>query len=398
MSLYLRISKFLFFLCVFVCNQYSNAQTYEWQLANVVYSSTDPDGAGPATGTVQFTLQLRLASGVGAALTAISTGYSWQSANAMIPTTPACATVSAPANITLSAAFTAAGFAYNTVAQCVSTAQIVGGKTFDRTAAGTLETGSSINIGSTFTDVFTVTLWTLGTTGPAEGGFGILNSSDGAAVGALGSYALSDVDFNQYIANSLTYSTPLALGSGVVVPVTLKEFKAVCVNKGTLIKWSTASEQNNARFEVERSKDGLSFYPIKNVAGAGNSDMARNYEFTDLEGGEYYYRLKQVDFDGKYKYSDVVKMNCESKVPTSITLFPVPAHDKLNVIVKSDKSVGTTLVIFDAAGRIVRSQNVMVNNGLNTYSFDINSLPSGNYMIRSVDQQLQLNSKFTIAH
>jgi hypothetical protein len=396
MNFYLPTIKKITSILIFAFSMTTGvAQTYEWRLSNVVFNSTDPDAAGPATGSVQFTMQLRLESGTGVSLTGISTGYSWQSTAAMIPTIPSCATVNSPANITLSSAFSTAGFVFNTVNQCNSFAQSTGGRNFDRTVAGTLENGA-INIGSTFTDVFTVTLWTLGT-GTAEGGYGIINSSNGAALGALSSYALSDADANEYIANSLTFATPIILGSSVTVPVNLTTFNTVCVDKGTMLTWITASEQDNARFEIERSKDGLEYYPIASVAGGGNSDFTRHYKYTDNEGGAYFYRLKQVDFNGDYKRSATIKANCISRIPVSITVYPVPAFDRLNVNIKSDKPVTTTIQIFDAAGRTVRTQKVSVSTGMNTYSFDVDDLPSGQYLIRSADQQLPLNQKFTIA-
>ena len=386
----------IFFLLLFVTVS-TFAQEYEWRLNNVTYSSTDPDGAGPATGSVTFTMQIRLSSGTGVNLTAISTGYSWQSVAAMIPTAPGCTTASSPGNITLSSAFTSAGFLFNSVAQCNSFVQVTGGESFDRTAAGTLESsGAGINLGSSFTDAFTVTLWTLGT-GSEEGGYGIINSSSGAAVGAIGSYALSDLDANEYVANSLTYTTPLVLGSGVVVPVTLKEFKAICTNNGTRVIWSTASEQNSERFDIERSIDGTSFGSITSVRAAGNSDIEKKYEFIDKDGGAYYYRLKKVDENGSYKYSDIVKVDCESKRPVTINLYPVPAKDRLTVQVRSDKTVATTLQILDVAGRVVRTQSVVISNGVNNFSFDVDDLSAGQYIIRSVDQQIQINKQFTIA-
>jgi len=392
------IKKFITLFTLLFCINTGFAQTYEWRLGNVVFSATDPDGAGSATGSVQFTLQMRLESGTGIDITGISTGYSWQSAKAMIPTSPGCVTANNPGNVVLSPAFVAAGFAYNTVQQCNVRVQSAGGKSFDRLAVGSLEPppGNSINIGSTFTDVFTVTLWTLGS-GSEEGGFGMINSSDGAAVGALSSYAISDVDANGYIANSLTFSTPIVLGSTSTVPVNLTTFNTVCNDKGTMLTWITASEQNNARFDIERSKDGLEYYPIASVNGAGNSDMVRKYQYTDMEGGSYYYRLKQIDFNGDFKRSVTLKSSCAVRQGTFINLFPVPAIDRLNVSIKSDRPVFTTLQIFDAAGRVVRTQKVSVNTGMNTYSIDVDDLPSGLYMIRSADQQLPLNKTFTIA-
>jgi hypothetical protein len=307
MNLFLPAFKWFSLFVLLIAFNISIAQTYEWRLANVVYNSTDPDGAGTATGSVQFTLQMRLASGTGVSLTGISTGFSWQSAKAAIPSTPGCATVSTPANVVLSTAFSTAGFAYNTVNQCNVRNENAGGQSFDRTAAGTLESANGINLVSTFTDVFTVTLWTLGT-GAEAGGYVMINSGSGGTPGPLSSYAASDVDANEYVVNSLSYSTPLALGG----------------------------------FPTRISDNAL--------------------------------------------------------LANAVALYPVPANNILNVVIKSDKIVNTTLQIFDAAGKMVRTQRVSVYAGTNNFNFDIQNLPAGQYFIRSTDKEINLTKKFSVVH
>ena len=110
---------------------------------NPIYSSVDPDGAGPATGSVTFTLQIRAVSASIPNITGISTGWSWQSANAMLPTGSPCGTnsVTQPANITMSAAF--AGFTYNNVNECSGSVNFSNGtQTFDRRSSGTIDGGT----------------------------------------------------------------------------------------------------------------------------------------------------------------------------------------------------------------------------------------------------------------
>jgi len=147
----LPIISAFFLLCGFISNK-SFAQA-EWRLVNPTYNATDPDGAGPATGTVTFTLQLHTISGSINNVSAITLGWSYQSANAMIPTGaagPGCTSpTNQPANVVLSAAFTSASFQYNTVNECFANTQTTGGQTFDRTVIGTLESSSSINLTTT---------------------------------------------------------------------------------------------------------------------------------------------------------------------------------------------------------------------------------------------------------
>ena len=83
-------------------------------------------------------------------------------------------------------------------------------------------------------------------------------------------------------------------------------------NKFSHLTWETALEINNNGFEIEKSLDGFSFYTIGWVTGNGNSTVSHSYEFDDykIELGEtYYYRLKQVDYDGQFEYSNIVSVS-----------------------------------------------------------------------------------------
>lgn len=192
------------------------AQVCEWQLANVVYSATDPDGAGPATGTVSFDLRVHTVSGTINNVNVLSTGWSWQTAKAMVPAAPGCVVVSSPANVLMLPPFSTAGFSFTTVNECNVFAHTAGGQSFTRRVTGTLD-GPGITLTNTWVDVFRVTLWTLTTTAP-EGGYAIIHSSNGGSPSPFGTYSLSDNLANEYIVNSLSYSSPVPLGTPVLAP------------------------------------------------------------------------------------------------------------------------------------------------------------------------------------
>jgi hypothetical protein len=376
-----------------------NSQLLEWRLANKVYSSVDPDAGGGAMGSVQFTLQMHTTGGSITA-TQISTGYSWQSTRAMIPTTPGCAiNTNAPANIVLSPAFAGAGFTYTVVSQCNVNNQTAGGRTFDRTASGTLDNGSIV-IGAAWVDVFTVTLWALGPDLP-EAGYAALNSSINVAPnppgpGPLSSYVIADINTgNEYQANSLTFSTVMTLSS-VVLPVQFAQFDVDCGDKGAILKWSTATEINNSHFEIQKNT-GSGWVTIGQVAGAGNSNEVRKYQFIDLEGGNNAtYQIKQVDFDGHSSFSAQRNRSCVGR-QVNVVLYPVPTNNVLNVAIRTDKQIRTELQVFDISGRIVRRQAVVLNTGTNNLTFDVSNLAVGEYILSSSDKNIQLNKKFTIA-
>jgi hypothetical protein len=189
-------------------------------------------------------------------------------------------------------------------------------------------------------------------------------------------------------------TTPVALGAGTV-PVTFSSYDVRCNDKGALLTWTTATEQNSDRFEIQRSTNGTDWVTIDNVAAAGTSNAQRNYQYLDLNGGTAYYRIRQVDLDGRFIYTAVKATNCKSG-QFDVTLYPVPAQTDLNVVVKSDKSVKTDLQVLDMSGRIVLRTNTQINKGNNNIKLDVSQLPGGQYMLVSSDPTLLINKKFTV--
>jgi hypothetical protein len=383
-------------LCFFSYSSYS--QICEWRLNNAIYTPTDPDGVGPAIGSVSFTLQLHTTAGSISGVTGISTGWSYQSAKAMIPTAPAgpgCpSTVSAPANVAISAYYAAGGFSYTTVNQCGNFSQNVGTQTYDKRAVGTLDAGGTgVTIDGTWRDVMTITMWTLSPTFP-QGGNAIINSSSGGAPNVFNTYAVSDIGANEYIANSLTTATPLALGTNVA-PVTFSKFDANCNDKGTALEWITSQEINSKNYEVEKSFDGANWKSIATIKAAGNSSTDQVYNYLDLISGAANYRIKQIDMDGRFTYTNIKSTNCTPK-NIDIAIYPVPAKDKLNVAISANKNINTQFIIYDATGRMVKQLSEKIIVGNNALQIDLTNLPNGQYILRSTDQVLNINKKFTI--
>lgn len=188
--------------------------------------------------------------------------------------------------------------------------------------------------------------------------------------------------------------TPVALGAGTV-PVIFTAFDARCSDKGTTLTWSTATEQNSDRFDVERSDNGTDWYKIGAVAAAGNSNANRNYQYLDLKGGSAFYRLRQVDLDGRFITTNVKRTACKAG-QFDVVIYPIPAKDNLTVVIKSDRAVKTDLRVVDMAGKVVRVIPTQINSGNNTININVSQLSSGQYILGSSDPSLQLNNKFTI--
>ncbi len=371
-----------------------NAQTMEWRLVSGVYDNTDPDGeVGPAKASASFTLQVHTISGTANNINTISTGWSYQAANHMIPTGssgPGCpATVSNPANVVVSASL-GLSWRFNSVNQCGLVAQLAGGKDFENRAVGTLE-GDPISITTAWQDLFTVTLWEIGV---ANEGYVIINSGEGGSPGTFTTYAVSDDIGTTFPVNSLTYSTPLRLGSPL--PVGLGNFDITCTGNGAKLNWQTLTEQNSKNFEIEKSTNGATGWSsLGSTLAAGLSATTKNYEYFDLRSGSAYYRLKQVDKDGRYTYSQVQKANCLTKT-NAVLVYPVPAKNILNVVLGAERSGKATLVLVDISGSVVKQHPIELLKGTNNFKLNISGLSAGEYLVKVIGSEAFKTQKVSI--
>jgi len=179
------------------------------------------------------------------------------------------------------------------------------------------------------------------------------------------------------------------------VPVTWLKFKANLVNEDedVLLTWSTASEINNSHFEAERSNDAKTFYKIgtiKSKSVSGYSSVILNYDQTDvgvnnLGFSTLYYRIRQVDYDGKFDYTPIEDIQLSHN--NVIKLYPNPAGDLLNLRFNSESfSEKFTISISDITGRIVFHQDYPSNRrGTITQEIDIKHLDQGFYTIALSD-------------
>lgn len=395
-----HILRLIFASCIFFMSYHASAQVLEWQLVNPLYSAADPDGAGPATGLVSFTLQVHTISGSVSNVSGISAGWSWQSAKAMLPAGPApaptCGTNSvAPAgNVVMSANFSSLGFTYNNVNQCSGAVNFsAGAQMFDRRSAGTID-GGLITLTTAWTDVLTVTLWTLDNTSP-QGGYAVINSGSGSTLpDVFSTYAVADVNATEYAVNSLTFGSPLPLPS-VTLPVLYTDFNAKCLaDKSTALSWTTAQEKNTSYFELQKSTNSIDWLSIAKVNAAGNSSMPTNYQVIDPPGGVAFYRLKQTDKDGITIYSGQIKTSCDGK--QIVSLYPVPATDKVTLVIAANRMLATNLQVYDSQGMLVISKAVSLSAGSNQITIGLRNLATGRYIIRSSNNALTIDRQFSV--
>ncbi|MEM9887574.1 MAG: lamin tail domain-containing protein [Bacteroidota bacterium] len=172
--------------------------------------------------------------------------------------------------------------------------------------------------------------------------------------------------------NPVNFSPGQNNDDGLLLPVELSSFTGKRTTQSIQLNWTTASESNNSHFEIERSHNSKTFQAIGKVMGAGNSLAQSAYTFADQQPlkGMNYYRLRQVDFDGKYEYSEVVVVNME--VEKEISIAPTLAHNILNVSVLGRAN----LVIMNTVGARVKEWAIA-----DSQTVDISDLVAGTYFL-----------------
>lgn len=170
------------------------------------------------------------------------------------------------------------------------------------------------------------------------------------------------------------------------LPVELKSFAASVVDGFVQLNWSTATETNNRGFEVQRKVEGSDFVTIAFIQGKGTTTQSQNYSFVDnnVQTGNYQYRLKQMDFDGKYSYSNVVEVSLN---PTEFNLaqnYPNPFNPSTTINFNLAKETNVSLKVFNLLGQEVASlaANEFMQAGSYSYKFNASSLASGTYIYR----------------
>ena len=210
---------------------------------------------------------------------------------------------------------------------------------------------------------------------------GVDTTSMGSQNGAI-AYAIRLTNSRIYLGGTTGNSLGIAAYTNDAgpLPVTLLNFDGTLKNGNALLTWSTANEINNKGFEIFRSADGTSFTSIGFVTGAGNSNLLLNYQFTDKPGlsGKVFYRLKQIDLDGNFAWSNIVYVTMNAN--QLITFMPNPAKSFITISSPVNVKEVRLLAI---SGQIIKVwQNVSTNAQL-----DLGSIASGTYLIQFLNDQ-----------
>jgi len=170
-----------------------------------------------------------------------------------------------------------------------------------------------------------------------------------------------------------------------IIPVELTSFAAAADNGNVNLNWSTATELNNSGFQIERSNGG-EYQVIGFVAGHGTTTEAKNYSYSDqnVNSGTYSYRLKQIDFDGTFEYSNSIEVEVIGVVEFALGQnYPNPFNPTTTINFSLAEPTFVKLAIYNLLGEeleILKNENM--NAGSYNVSFDASSLPSGMYLYK----------------
>ncbi len=174
--------------------------------------------------------------------------------------------------------------------------------------------------------------------------------------------------------------------NGVSMSVVLLQFDVFAEDRNTAtLEWYSLSETNSQYYQIERSTDlEPDFVAIGQVAAAGESNDLLAYEYADdlrrVNGTQVYYRIKMVDTDGTFEYSDIRTLNLEIK-DTGLTIFPNPAKESVDVLITIPTPGDVAINVYDLQGRLLLSQNRTQESNQIAEYVDLKNLTNGLYLI-----------------
>ena len=206
-------------------------------------------------------------------------------------------------------------------------------------------------------------------------------------------------DFNLPVETNNAYT--IVVDNNMVLPVRLVDFSGTYKNGKAMLFWTTADESDIARFEIERSTDGLVYTLTGTTFPGGNTGNA-HYNFADdlkdVSGNNFYYRLKIIDRDDKISYSRVLVLRRDNRSINGFTITPNPAINGQTLItINSGTNTFVQVKVMDNNGRALLLQQNTIVTGNNTIPIkNMDRLPPGIYILQLISDNNTYNQKFEL--
>lgn len=189
----------------------------------------------------------------------------------------------------------------------------------------------------------------------------------------------------------------LLVTSGAPMPVQLTSFDGIYADGVSTLNWKTSQEINNDRFELFRSSNGNDFILAGTIKGAGNSGTIKSYSYQDriagIAGNYVYYKLKQIDKNGKFTFSSVVKLSLSNTAKASFQLYPNPVVNDFTATFSASKTATATLIIRNTNGQAIYTKTVNVIKGNNSVFVNNASLKTGMYYVTISNDDINYSGK-----
>lgn len=236
-------------------------------------------------------------------------------------------------------------------------------------------------------------LWSaLGFSAPAINslqGFEVMVNDDDDGGARDGKIAWAGITDNTWQDPSLMGT--IILRGTVPLPVSLLDFDAEDRGSSTLVLWSTLTETQNERFELERSTDGINFATIATLPGGKNTSSLTSYEYLDQQPWalHVYYRLKTIDIDGTIHYSAIITKQRQSG---QVSIAPNPAEDK--IVVEFFSASSSELVLYDMYGKEIMRETIA--NGSVKKEYQVDSFAKGLYVLTIKNSEQLFSEKVVV--
>jgi type IX secretion system substrate protein len=232
-------------------------------------------------------------------------------------------------------------------------------------------------------------------------GTGLVSGAGDNSEGVSGDDIVNPINMNtgdvyillidNYSGTTSPFDMDLSLTSGLTLnctqlPIELLNFNGFAEKGYNLLEWTTTTEINNDYFEIEKSNDGVLFNKIDILDGAGNSSVNKFYQYKDNNpnSGISYYRLKQVDYNGTFSYSNVVAV--KQSIGAEVSIFPNPTVGKVKLNFVSKYEGTYKITVYDISKEIYE-EKILVDKGNKIISFNLfENLSKGFYIVKITDQ------------
>ena len=196
------------------------------------------------------------------------------------------------------------------------------------------------------------------------------------------------------------FITFLKITALTALPVELISFRGNLQDENTLLSWETASELNNSGFEIERSLEGEKWEMIGFVSGNLTTNNINSYHFRDMSpaSGINYYRLKQIDLNGAFEYSNTIVLEVENKNQHEILVYPSPASEQINIHSSIFTAQKTNLKIVNSVGQIILEELIPANEDRIIKTIDISKYEKGIYFVIVSNGRKYFSSNFIVVH